>query len=189
MQPIDFIELERLISKERLEPYLQMSNSDQTKAYNLYLQNLEECKKLYVEFHWLEIVLRNTINKQLIKTYGMEWYDSHKINFGVLENDKLEKSKAILGNENKPVNNPNMVASLTLGFWVNMFNGRYEELWRHCLRNAFPKARKGLKRKDLTTRLHPLLKLRNRIAHYEPVLKYNLSQFKQDITDILEWVK
>jgi hypothetical protein len=65
----------------------------------------------------------------------------------------------------------------------------YDNLWRYCLRKAFPKTKEATFRKDVSKRLHPILKLRNRVAHYEPILKYDLAKYNQNIIDIINWIE
>lgn len=85
--------------------------------------------------------------------------------------------------------NGNLVAELNFGFWVNIFNLYYDTLWRHCLRQAFTPQTGSLERKQLSKNLHPILKLRNRIAHYEPILDYDLPKMQQDIIDIVRLIE
>lgn len=42
---------------------------------------------------------------------------------------------------------------LTLGFWCSLFGKSFEELWRQCLRHAFPQVGRGLTRKEVSRRL------------------------------------
>lgn len=88
--------------------------------------------------------------------------------------------------EGKPLTNGSIIAQLSFGFWVNLFNYPYDTLWRHCLRKTF--AADKLERKQISGMLHPLLKLRNRIAHYEPILGYDLAKMQQDMVDIVCWI-
>ena len=82
-----------------------------------------------------------------------------------------------------------MVAELSFGLWVNLFNFPYEKIWRFPLRHAFAGYKGTLERREISKKLHPILKLRNRIAHYEPILGYDLPKMQQDIADIVRWIE
>lgn len=181
--------LKNAISEDRIRPYLSIANGNENQAVSLYLQNLELCEKLYYNLHWLEIILRNSINKSLCNRLGSEWYSTNIDIFADVEKNKIEKSISQLISDNKQINNPNIVANLNFGFWVNIFNNPYDNLWRYCLRKAFPKTKEATFRKDVSKRLHPILKLRNRVAHYEPILKYDLAKYNQNIIDIINWIE
>jgi len=57
------------------------------------------------------------------------------------------------------------------------------------LRKSFPSCLTAISRKEFRKKVHPLLKLRNRIAHYEPILEYNLVAAHKDITEIIYWIE
>jgi hypothetical protein len=62
-------------------------------------------------------------------------------------------------------------------------------LWRFPLRKVFAGHTAKLERHEISKKLHPILKLRNRIAHYEPILGYDLPKAKKDIADIVHWIE
>ena len=70
-----------------------------------------------------------------------------------------------------------------------MFARDYEELWRATLsRIACREDGKVLRRKDLSGPLTPIRLLRNRIAHHEPILKWNLGKHYTNILEITCWL-
>lgn len=181
--------LERFLSSDRLGSYLRMANGDHTKAVALYLENLEQCQRFYTALHWLEIGLRNAMNRQLTVRYGDAWYDNRHLGLGTIEQQQIQKARDTLMKAGKPTGNGDMVAALNFGFWVNLFNNPYDDLWRFCLRKAFPGCATPLQRKEMRSKLHPMLRLRNRIAHYEPILSHDLATRRQDIIDIIRWIE
>src|SRR5690606_29281578 len=77
----------------------------------------------------------------------------------------------------------------TFSFWTTMFNKDYETLWQQVLhRIAHPTAPRGLKRKSFSGRLTPIRVLRNRIAHHEPILGWNLRKHHAQIMELIEWL-
>lgn len=189
MKDLDYPTLERYLSAQRLETYLRMAHNDHRKAIELYQLNIEKSQIFYARMHWLEIGLRNAMNQQLSRQYGSEWYDNPHIDMNDKDKSQIKAAKDNLQKDQKPLTNSNVIAQLSFGFWVNLFNYPYDTLWRHCLRRTFAMHSNPIERKHLSKRLHPLLKLRNRIAHYEPILGYDLPALEQDMIDIIHWIE
>jgi len=79
-----------------------------------------------------------------------------------------------------------VVAELTFGFWSRLLARHYESsLWTHALRHAFPL---GLSRGVVYDRFDKLHKLRNRVAHYEPVLSMHHLTNWYRILEKLDWL-
>lgn len=77
-------------------------------------------------------------------------------------------------NERQDVPTPgHVIAELHFGFWVGLFANNYHSaLWVNRLESAFPNY--SGTRKDLHVDLERLRKLRNRIAHHEPIYRREL---------------
>jgi len=187
--PLPYRLIERFLSTDRLTTYLHMAGGNHDQAVGLYLNNLHQCQRFYAGLHWLEIGLRNAINKQLSDTYGVEWYNSPVLALANKECEQIEKAKNRLIRENKPITNGSLIAELSFGFWVNLFNAPYDSLWRYGLRKAFAVADQSLQRKQVSSALHPILKLRNRIAHYEPILRLDLESLWLDMDKVIQWIE
>lgn len=185
----DYDTLAHFLSVERLATYLRMAGNDRNKAADLYIENISQCRTIYGKLHWLEVGLRNAMNRELSQKYGAEWFNNPHIGLSEKDTSQIEKAKEQLRKENKPLTNSNIIAQLSFGFWVNLFNYPYDTLWRHCLRRTFAPESGTLERKTISGTLHPILKLRNRIAHYEPILGYDLPKMQQDMVDIVRWIE
>jgi len=62
-------------------------------------------------------------------------------------------------------------------------------LWQKRLNKiARTEEGKGLKRKRLAGPLTPIRVLRNRIAHHEPIIRWNLPKHYAAIVEITEWL-
>lgn len=82
-----------------------------------------------------------------------------------------------------------MLAELNFGFWVTILVPKYEvSLWRPALRRAFPMRPKGTERKDIQKTLNAIRRLRNRVAHHEPILSRDLKVDYLAIIKILGWI-
>lgn len=78
-----------------------------------------------------------------------------------------------------------VVAGLSFGFWSGLFGPRYEELWRHRLRHAFPHAKE---RKDLSAGMEALRRFRNRLAHHDSILSQPVGARHEDMLRIAAFI-
>ena len=68
--------LQRVLSKERLVPYLAKHPDDPEKAIDHYKSNIVISEAFYPPISVLEICLRNSIDSQLQRLYSThEWYN------------------------------------------------------------------------------------------------------------------
>jgi hypothetical protein len=81
------------------------------------------------------------------------------------------------------------VAALTFSFWTAMFGKDYETLWQQTLHRIGRRPDgKGLRRKDFSGPLAQIRALRNRIAHHEPILMWNLPKRYDSILQLTGWL-
>ncbi|HYA79646.1 MAG TPA: hypothetical protein VED87_01790, partial [Methylocystis sp.] len=77
----------------------------------------------------------------------------------------------------------------TFGYWTAMLGSAYEDLWQESLHAiARRENAKGLRRKDLARPLTPIRTLRNRIAHHEPILSWDMPKHYENIVQLTEWL-
>ena len=144
--------------------------------------------------HHVEVLLRNAIDRQFPGSERDQLLsvcrpDVWLTDPGVLEDLGREKVNEAIGRlvgEKRRPTRPRVIASLTLGFWCALFAGRYEELWRSVLVNAFPdgNGRRNQVRKALTR----ILQLRNQIAHHEAIFGRNLGKDYETVLELSSWI-
>jgi hypothetical protein len=98
----------------------------------------------------------------------------------------LRKAKDALQREGKPLDAGRVVAELNFGFWTGLIGPKYADLWRNHLVKAF--SRRPVQRAEVQTRLNSIRKLRNRVAHHEPILSRPLQRDMNQIFDTLSWL-
>jgi hypothetical protein len=70
-----------------------------------------------------------------------------------------------------------------------MFGRDYEPLWRSTLHEIASRPDgKSLTRKDFSGPLTPIRILRNRIAHHEPILSWNLRKHHDRMIELTGWL-
>jgi len=191
--------MEVTLSAERLATYQISTGGERAEAMRLYAWNTAVSAAFYGPLQALEVTLRNAMNRALSSEYGQKWYDNDDtgLDGGCLA--RIKETRKRLQDE-YPDEAPHMIAALTFGFWVQLLGpggiidkqartkANYEmTLWRPALRRAFPHA-KEISRKQVQVPLNSLRKLRNRIAHHEPIFNRKLRNLEQDYEKILEVV-
>lgn len=180
---------EEALSLERFGRYLAWAAGERGRAIELYSLNTCLSESLYTPLQTLEVALRNRIHTVLADARGEEWFKDETIILGPYQPGQVADAVAELEGAKKPVTAGRVVAALTFSFWTTMFNKDYEVLWQQTLHLiADPSAPKGLKRKSFSGALTPIRILRNRIAHHEPILSWNLPRHHAQIMELIAWL-
>lgn len=182
--------LELSISQDRLAPYLQKTRGNRKKAIQFYVWNMMISSTFYPPLQCLEVTLRNSIHRELSKKYNATWYENINNLLKYSEKKKINSAKKALSKQGKPLEPSQIIAELSFGFWVSLLGtgegDNYETLWRKALYKAFPNA--NLLRKDVHRDLNKIRKLRNRIAHHEPIHKRDLRKDYNLIIQLIEFM-
>ncbi len=180
----DVQRFERILSAPRLKPFLDYSNGKFDQALRLYVWNIAISSSLWGSFHLLEISLRNVLHSELSSYFGTEdWWNS-ELNFHADTRQQMDRS-INAANKKHGVNfSPShVVAEFSFAFWIDLLSNRYHErLWKHILSKGF--SPQEARRRDIHKALEQLRKLRNRIAHHEPIFERPL----QDDLKLLNWI-
>ncbi len=183
--------LENSISTNRLSAYLLKSLSDKEKALKLYAWNTAISSELYSPLQGLEITLRNAIHRELSKKYSENWFDNTDIPLIHITKNKVQFAKDSLNRQNKYLHPSNIISELSFGFWVTLTGsgekGSYhDKLWTPAINKSFPNIKK--KRTEIHKELGYLLKLRNRIAHHEPIFGRHLQRDYERVIEVIGWI-
>jgi hypothetical protein len=104
----------------------------------------------------------------------------------------IADAKNELSRQRKTVTSNGVIAELTFGFWVNLFNNSYSDLWNTAdrIRTIIPNAPARLRTSPaLRAELDSIRKLRNRIFHHERIDDYpNLLRHSRNVTRVLGWI-
>lgn len=182
------------LSKARFTPYIISAGHDKHYAFSLYLYNARLSKAFLYPLHILEVTLRNRMSDIFSSEFGDEWYDERAFR-SALSGQSLDALDRGIDRAKKR-KKADIVATLTFDFWSNLFRSEYDRsFWQKNMSILLPNTSKI--RKEFEKVVRDINDLRNRIAHYEPIHKQNLSQMHADIittlswlsTDISHWVK
>ncbi len=197
---MQFNDFERLISSARIYKYLTACNYDKRKAQSLYRANIRLSQELFAVMCFFEVVLRNAIDLNYRTTRGNDWlYDSVQPG-GIFHARGCEKTlqsiQETIHNLAGAYSQDKAVAEFTFGFWTYMFGSKQFAAAGSTLLNIFPARPFGLNHTKVFKKLSSINRIRNRIAHHEPIcfgtplsistvyclVKYN------EIMDVLQWM-
>ena len=179
--------LARLLSPQRFDTFVRAAGGDLETALRLYAWNIEISSAFWGSFHMLEVSLRNTLHTQLVTLAKRDdWWNARLLlprdsKKDLLHNDTkkivqeaISTAKGKQTAKGEELESGHVVAELSFGFWIGMLANRYHQrLWEKTFVHTFPHYT-GL-RIPLHDDLERLRKLRNRIAHHEPIFKRNLA--------------
>jgi len=187
--------IEKIISRERIEPYLKHHGNDFEKALIHYKSNILISESFYPLLSILEVGLRNSIDYQLTKRFNdKNWFEN--IEFVRIASrfqiDRISDARTNIQSEKKEITSGRIISELSFGFWTSLFDTRFDmSLWK-SLRLSFPNCPKNIrKRKTMSSKFNGIRRLRNRIFHHEAIT-WNLdalNSYKTEITEGITWLE
>lgn len=184
------------ISPARLSTYKSIAERDQVEWFDLYQWNIDVSSALWRDLAIFEVVFRNSMDSKLRDKFERaDWWTEVAEKFALTEHVQMQRAlnrRRAASKTNSPEHLPDdIVASLSLGFWVRLLSGggqaQYETLlWQPTLRKAFPNYSGS--RSQLFVQTNGLRQLRNRIAHHEPILNRHLIKDVDSISRVCGYV-
>ena len=200
------------ISIERLMSFVLPEENLQNIPLDILIKRYEEniliSQAFYPILSTIEIILRNAIDTMLKTKFGENWIEKELIKQTILHDYDYNSLKEAYKATRKSYKAEyftygKVIANLSFGFWVNLCSKKYNvPIWtkQGCFRGVFvnypPTKQEQIH--EISTKLTSIKKLRNKIFHYEPILKhkekilikYNemleiLSYLPKDDSDIL----
>lgn len=173
------------LSADRFQTYLDWTDQDQPLAERLYTFNVQLSAALYGPLHMLEVVLRNKVDARLTQTHGPNWLDDVAVLTDPYQRRSVNNARQTLLSEGKQADHSQIIAELNFGFWCSLFGRQSHHLWQ-ALRPVFQA--RGVQRGAVAQELRELRLLRNRVAHYEPILSMPLAQRYAGVTTWTGWL-
>ena len=184
--------VEKAFSEKRMEKYFNRYSSV-LDAVKHYQSNIELSESFYPSIAVFEILLRNAIDRELKKTFGREdWYVVFPTTLGLTDLNKyISQANRQIANRREMPTPSKIIAELTLGFWVSLFNVEYERvLWKDLRKSFSNMPKQERQRKNVSAPLNRFRSFRNRVFHHEPIA-WNLTKLREIHTEILaviEWL-
>jgi hypothetical protein len=193
LRAADLAALTEAISPARLSTYLRRTHGNARRALDLYAWNVRAGAALYPILQMNEIALRNGINRALVSQFGTDWPYSQ----GFLRSLPRPEREAFEGGRRKlerslattRVATGDVVAAQTYWFWVMLLNARFEQrIWSREFAASFPFAPPRIDRELVYDRADAIRRMRNRIAHWEPLLDYDVRGAYQRAASMVRWI-
>jgi len=182
-------DMEAALSLERFARYVSWAGGDRVRALELYTLNTQLSEALYTPLQVLELALRNRIHTIMAEAYSERWFETDGLLQAAHQREQVAVALADLARDRKEPLPGRVVAALTFSFWTAMVSPVYEELWRSTLSTiAIRPDGRRLARKQLSRPLTPIRILRNRIAHHEPILHWDLRKHHDAMLELTGWL-
>jgi CBS domain-containing protein len=173
------------LSEPRFATYLTKAGFDEQYALALYLYNARLAKAFLFPLHVVEVTTRNAMDGMLVSRFGGDWHLEDAFQTGVLAPEGCKAVvKAISRAGGVGADRGAVVAELTFDFWSNLLRKEYGGLWR-TLWSVFPNVTPGIGRHEIQVMAKAINRLRNRVAHHEPLLDVNVPEAQSQIYDLL----
>ena len=178
-----------------IDPATGIADPTNTQALELYAWNALVSGALLMPLHVCEVVVRNAVSEALEAKYGANWpwdtgFELSLPNPTVGYNPRRDLQTARKG---VPTTGK-VIPELKFVFWQKLFTARYDKrLWDSHLPTVLPHIGVGATltvakaRQRIYDDLEKIRKLRNRIAHHEPVIARNLQDDFQRIDELIRF--
>lgn len=160
-------------------------------ALALYAWNAQVSAAMLAPLHLCEVVVRNAVSDALAAIYGADWPWSTTF-ITSLPNPSMgfNPTKDLITARHNKATTGRVIPELKFVFWQTMFTSRFDvRIWNPHLRAVMPHLDPAKSVQQLRgliyTELEQLRKLRNRIAHHEPIFMRNLTDDFQKIHDLI----
>lgn len=182
----------RTISAERWRTYKFAAGFNEETAQRLYLWNAAIGQSFHFPLQTVEVALRNVVHAALASLYGPNWAHDPKCRRMLGPQPEADLIKCERRHYNRygvAPTTPQVVASLSLGFWVMLVRQNYHgSIWTTQRVHAFPHLRPNEDMVAVSKVGSEIQDLRNRIFHQEPLIGHNLSEDYAAILKMLGWI-
>lgn len=175
----DDVAVAATISTPRIGTYRAAVCGDLATAVTLYGWNARISTALMLPAHFAEVAMRNVVDDALTVVYGPRWpWDPTFVRSLLSHTGRFYSPKTdLLSVRSRQPSTGKVIAELKFAFWQNMFTSRHDvRVWDAQINDLLP----GSMTAPMQTRqrvyddLEVIRKLRNRIAHHEPIFRRNL---------------
>lgn len=185
--------IDRALSAPRLARYVSASGvRNKQHGIALYAWNAAVSGAFLNPLHLCEVTIRNGAAEVLEAVYGPAWPWSAGFlrslpgHGGISPQQELQRAirgQSVTGK---------VVAELKFAFWNDLFTRRHDaRLWNPWLRRAFPHMPGSMTPEQcrllIFQQLSKVRKLRNRIAHHEPIFERHLEAEYQRVLSLVGW--
>jgi hypothetical protein len=196
----------KYLSRPHINRYLLATENNNSRAKRLYNANIRLAQAFHPILTQFEVILRNSLNKQLSVYYGdTDWIVNQKLGF--MNNLSLKRSnyflkKSIQKSETKrsnraiPVTSGKIISDQTFGFWVALYLPHHYKLIGGEPIKIFTNKSSSENRSSIYNKLLEIREFRNRTNHCEPLcfieLKIDCSkaiEIRNNLYNLMQWIE
>ena len=179
-----FSNIIKILSPDRMQRYLKACDGDRRKAQTLYRLNIRLSQEMFTVIGYYEIALRNAIDGIMSKAMGRDWLRDSILPGGIFDTPNLQRTAHILSKaytelqHSGAYSSSKMLSSMEFGIWKYMYSSTQYRATGRRLLMAFPYKPKSSNLMQYNNlyffnELDAINRLRNRIAHHEPICFLN----------------
>lgn len=190
--PEQKLQIKQVLSISRMSTYEHAVLSDVafSDALELYAWNAQISAAMLAPLHICEVSIRNAVAEAIQCQYGDLWPWSTGFERSLPNSGRYNSKQDLFNARNNQRTIGKVIPELKFVFWQKMFTGRFDQrLWHNHLDQVLPNLDVtlvlGSKRQKVFTELEQVRKLRNRIAHHEPIFNRNLQEDFDVITKLI----
>lgn len=158
------------LSPARLATYVRLAGPGE--ALELYAWNCRASTALFELIGWFEVAWRNNIDQAICAgrhAGAQHWLFDSGFPLRPQTWAKVANAYRTVRRRVAEPTPGQVIAELPLGFWRFTAGGYRQTVWLHHLSHAFPNAPHRPQAAVMDRQLDRIIKLRNRIAHHEPL--------------------
>ena len=170
-----FTDYQSAFSIPRLDRYSRACLGNNLKAIEAYKSNVRLSQSLFGTLSIFEVALRNQIDVHYSAKFGRDWLRMQSSSGGFLLSKGCEKSlnsvKEVINKLGKNYTHNEAIAQLGFGFWRYLFASKEFKAAGSTLLQILPKRpiKQGISQTVVFDKLSDINRIRNRIAHHEPI--------------------
>lgn len=172
------------ISRPRISTYEAACPQNAEKSDNaltLYAWNARVSAAMLAPLHLCEVVTRNAVSDALESVYGARWPWSSGFEQSLPSSrgGGYDPSRDLFNARRRQTSTGKVIPELKFVFWQKLFTSRFQQrIWTPHIKGVFPNLPANKTEVECRTiiydELESIRKLRNRIAHHEPIFSRNL---------------
>jgi len=175
---MNYTDFERIMSTTRMNRYLISCGNNSRKAMTLYRKNLRLSQELFTIISCFEVALRNGINSHYSSLYGSDWLRDSISTGGIFDNAGCRRAKDVINKMLAKLSgnytSSKLLTEMDFGFWRYLFAQPQYYAGGQTLLRIFPSKPPSSQTMQYNQtfvfhQLEQINRLRNRIAHHEPV--------------------
>ena len=173
-----FQDFEYIMSAPRMNRYLMACSGNSKKAMTLYRFNLRASQEFFTVISCFEVSLPNAIDRHYSNQFGNDWLRNAAVTGGVFDAHTCRFTKNLINqnvaNLSHHYMHQKLIAEMDFGFWRYLFAQPQFRAAGQTLLRVFPAKPRSTpyiqyNQAFVFNQLGHINKIRNRIAHHEPI--------------------